>query len=108
MTVIIHLFAKEKLFDRLPITNEKFLTFMKKVQSGYNDITYHNQTHAADLAQTFYLIANEFELKEKCALDDWDMLSYVLAGACHDIGHPGYNNIYLIEQRNPIGVRYND
>lgn len=50
VVVISHLMAKEKLFDTLPIINEKFLDFIKKVQSGYLDITYHNKTHATDLA----------------------------------------------------------
>ena len=93
------IFAKEKLFDKLPIRNDKFLNFIKKVQSSYLDITYHNKTHATDLAQTFYFISNQCGLKAKCNLDKWDMMSYILAGACHDIGHPGYNNIYLIEKK---------
>lgn len=92
----------------LPIRNEKFLNFAKKVQQSYLDITYHNKTHATDLAQTFYYLCTECELKKKCQLDSWDMLSYILAGACHDIGHPGYNNIYLIEKKDAIAIRYND
>ena len=35
-------------------------------------------------------------------------MSYVLAGACHDVGHLGFNNVYLIEKRDQIAVRYND
>ena len=31
VTVICSIFAKEKLFDRLPIINEKFLNFTKKI-----------------------------------------------------------------------------
>jgi len=56
VAVICHLMAKEKIFDNLPIINEKFLSFIKKVQSSYLDIAYHNKTHATDLAQTFYFI----------------------------------------------------
>jgi hypothetical protein len=36
------------------------------------------------------------------------MLSYILAGACHDIGHPGFNNLYLIEKSDEIAIKYND
>jgi len=50
VTVICHLLAKERIFDTLPILNEKFLSFIKKVQSMYLDISYHNKTHATDLA----------------------------------------------------------
>jgi len=51
--------AKEGIFDELPILNEKFLSFIQKVQSTYTNITYHNKTHAADLAQSFYLLCTE-------------------------------------------------
>jgi hypothetical protein len=99
VTVICHIMAKERIFDNLPIVSEKFLAFIRKVQSLYNPITYHNKTHGADLAQTFYYIAISCELKQKCDLDDWDMMSYIIAGACHDVGHPGFSNPYLIEQK---------
>jgi hypothetical protein len=36
------------------------------------------------------------------------MMSYIVAGACHDIGHPGYNNPYLIESSDDIAIKYND
>lgn len=48
------------------------------------------------------------DMRNKLDLDDWDIMSYVLAGACHDVGHPGFNNVYLIEKREPIALRYND
>lgn len=36
------------------------------------------------------------------------MMSYILAGACHDVDHPGVNNIFLIESRDKLAIRYND
>ena len=36
------------------------------------------------------------------------MMSYILAAACHDVDHPGVNNIYLIESRDKLAIRYND
>lgn len=36
------------------------------------------------------------------------MLSYILAGASHDLGHPGYNNVFLIEKSDDIAIKYND
>jgi hypothetical protein len=108
VVIISHLLAKEKIFDNLPIQNEKFLEFIKKVQSSYLDILYHNKTHATDLAQSFVYICNQCELKKKCQLDSWDMMCYILAGACHDLGHPGVNNLFLTEKRDEIAITYND
>jgi hypothetical protein len=38
----------------LDIKLEKFIASMEKIQSGYNKVTYHNKTHATDVAQTIY------------------------------------------------------
>jgi hypothetical protein len=32
----------------------------------------------------------------------------IIAAACHDYGHPGFNNIYLVETFDDIAVKYND
>ena len=45
---------------------------------------------------------------KKCDLDNWDMMSYILAGACHDVNHPGFNNPFLIEKKDDIAIKYND
>ena len=47
-------------------------------------------------------------LKEKLDLDPTEMMSLIIAGACHDIGHPGFSNVYLIEKKDDISIRYND
>lgn len=50
VVILSYMFARENLFDLLPIRNDRFLNFLKKVQHSYVDITYHNKTHATDLA----------------------------------------------------------
>jgi len=35
-------------------------------------------------------------------------MSYIIAGACHDVGHPGVSNVFLIEKKDEIAIRYND
>ena len=108
VTVVCHILAREGIFDKLPIANEKFLMFIQKIQSTYNDITYHNKTHGADLAQSFYYMVTSGELRKKCELTNWEVMSYIVAAACHDVGHMGFNNVYHMEKRDSIGMRYND
>lgn len=36
------------------------------------------------------------------------MFSYIIAGACHDLEHPGVNNIFLMESKDKIALNYND
>ena len=35
-------------------------------------------------------------------------MSLTIAAACHDVDHPGLNNLYLVESRHPLSIRYND
>lgn len=81
---------------------------MQKISQTYNNIDYHNKTHGADLAQTFYYLLISGGLKDKLKLDLWEIMSYILAGACHDVGHPGVSNIFLIEKKDEMAIRYND
>jgi hypothetical protein len=37
------------LFGKLKINPDVFIRFMRTIQSGYNDVHYHNKTHAADV-----------------------------------------------------------
>lgn len=48
------------------------------------------------------------KLIEKCNLDEYDQLSILISAMIHDLDHPGYNNIFLINNRNKLATRYND
>ena len=41
-------------------------------------------------------------------LSDLDNLSIIMASLCHDVGHPGVNNRFLVNNREPIAMTYND
>jgi hypothetical protein len=60
VTAII--FEREECFSDGTLNYDTFNRFMTTIQKGYNNITYHNKTHAADLAQTFYYFCRTCEL----------------------------------------------
>jgi hypothetical protein len=62
ITVITYLLHKHHIFSNLKIRMETFLKFISAVQSGYQNVTYHNKTHGADLAATsyFYMMKGGF------------------------------------------------
>jgi hypothetical protein len=64
---------KHSLYTGLKIPFEKFLKFMDKIQSGYNDVKYHNQIHAADVTQTLYYITFSGGWVSKGKLDNIDI-----------------------------------
>ena len=52
-----------------------------------------------------FLLLNSSVINE---LSDLDTLSVVIACLCHDVGHPGVNNRFLINNREEIAITYND
>lgn len=87
--------------------NEKCVSsYFKAVQSRYNPNPYHNYDHASDVTYSIlFFLFNSDVLKE---LSDLDNLSIVVAALCHDVGHPGVNNRFLINNRETIALTYND
>ncbi|CDW90418.1 3 5-cyclic nucleotide phosphodiesterase family protein [Stylonychia lemnae] len=108
ITVTSYILAQQNIFQTIQLQYKTFRNFISKVQSGYKDVTYHNKTHAADLSQTFYYFSHTQGLKEKCNIDDVEFFSLIVAGACHDHEHAGYNNVYLVETQDTLALRYND
>jgi hypothetical protein len=41
-------------------------------------------------------------------LNDVEVLASLVAAAGHDINHPGYNNVFMINSRSPLAILYND
>lgn len=103
-----YIFAKAGIFQEVPINKMKFFPFMSKIASLYKDITYHNKTHAADLVQTFYHVTTVGEMGVKTGMDKFELMTYLLSAACHDVEHPGYTNLYLVETRHNYANLYND
>lgn len=51
LTTSTYILAKHSIFNRINLDYATFVSFIKKIQSGYQNVTYHNKTHAADLCQ---------------------------------------------------------
>jgi len=41
-------------------------------------------------------------------LGELETLILITSCICHDLDHPGYNNIYQINARTELALRYND
>ena len=109
VTVVLSLLARQNVFvDLLKLNYIKLKNFLKGIQDGYKNITYHNKTHGADLCQTFYLFCTRGELAIKAKFDSVDFLSYLVAAACHDFEHPGVNQVFLCQKKQALALRYND
>jgi len=100
VAVVLSLLARSNVFvELLKLDYTKLKNFLKGIQDGYKNITYHNKTHGADLCQTFYLFCTKGELAEKAKFDAVDYLSYLVGATCHDFEHPGLNQVFLCQTK---------
>ena len=91
------------------INTKKLDNFLNTISKSYKKTTlYHNALHGSDVTQTiciFFLYSN---IEKKINTNILDILSIVISALGHDLGHPGYNNLYLINSKNELAIRYND
>jgi 3',5'-cyclic-nucleotide phosphodiesterase/cAMP-specific phosphodiesterase 4 len=93
-----------ELFD---ISNQKLRNFLTAVEAGYHNNYYHNSFHAADVtSSTVFLIINGLGFTGK--VSNIDIFGLVVAALCHDVGHPGLNNSFLIAREDEYAMIYND
>ena len=89
---------------------EIYFKFITRIEGAYNHsfIEYHNKTHGADICQTCYFFLEGCNLRAEWALSDIELGGILIAAACHDFEHFGFNNPFLIESRLPWAIEYND
>ncbi|CBZ52450.1 hypothetical protein NCLIV_022390 [Neospora caninum Liverpool] len=90
---------------RLP-SGDVLLRFLTAVEVQYNHVPYHNCIHGLMVAQKMVALTELLELSE--TMNSRDRALIVVAGLCHDIGHPGRNNALFINALDPVAVLYND
>jgi hypothetical protein len=76
------------LIDSLKIDSMKFSRFIRAIQNGYNNIPYHNKTHATDVSQTSYHFFVQCDFMHKGSVSDLELTTMLFAAWCHDFEHP--------------------
>lgn len=100
------LFSKTFNLDELNI-NEKSLTlFIKEISYYYHDNPYHNFYHVVSVLQFTYMLAHNTEAKD--VLSIYKLFALFISSLVHDIDHPGNNNLFEINSRSNLALKYND
>ena len=98
---INHLIEESKL--------DNFLMILSKSYQNTRAL-YHTSLHGVDVCYSTYLILsflrdNDNKIKN---ISDFDIVSLVFSALCHDVGHPGLTNKFLINSKDEISIIYND
>lgn len=100
------LWNRFSILETFGISNDTFSRFIFSIQSTYNNVPYHNWTHACDVVQftSYQLITAGLDK----VLPPLEIFAILLASISHDAGHEGYNNIYNLKVGTPLGVLFKD
>ncbi|KAI3365859.1 hypothetical protein L3Q82_000847 [Scortum barcoo] len=87
--------------------------FLFEVYCHYNSIPFHNFQHCFCVTQMMYGLIWLTDLRSK--LSRMDLLIMLTSALCHDLDHPGYNNVLFffifrteINAQTDLALRYND
>ncbi|XP_026846038.1 high affinity cGMP-specific 3',5'-cyclic phosphodiesterase 9A [Drosophila persimilis] len=107
---VIHLmqtmFIELGFIEKFSIPAETLREWLYEVYKHYNEVPFHNFRHCFCVAQMMYAITRQANLLSR--LGDLECLILLVSCICHDLDHPGYNNIYQINARTELALRYND
>lgn len=84
--------------------------FINEVIKNYSrtNAYYHNDLHGADVMQTLFTMIIRGNMIVKMKLEEASKFAILIGAICHDLRHPGQNNMFHINTRSKIAIRYND
>ena len=104
-----YIYQAYMLNKKLDMDSTKYKAFMCEIQGLYHkENTYHNAIHGADVAQAVFYFLEKGDVNITCGLDLLETISCLIAGAVHDVDHPGVNNYYILNIKSPLAIVYND
>eukprot|EP00347_Sterkiella_histriomuscorum_P005920 403354761 len=91
------------------IDERKYARFLGQVQNSYKiDVAYHNDLHGIDVAQVANLFLTNGDLIKIANLSKLDVLAFLTAGLCHDLGHDGFTNGFHSNMMTDRAIMTND
>ncbi|KAG8227113.1 hypothetical protein J437_LFUL001657 [Ladona fulva] len=106
LLLLQHIYVDLGLPSRFGISMPVLRRFLFAVYDNYNDVPFHNFRHCFCVAQMMYAMICKAELMPR--IGELETFILITSCICHDLDHPGYNNIYQINARTELALRYND
>uniref|UniRef100_A0A0G4IAV5 Phosphodiesterase n=1 Tax=Chromera velia CCMP2878 TaxID=1169474 RepID=A0A0G4IAV5_9ALVE len=92
----------------LQCTEDQLTSFLHSIANLYvNNNKYHNATHGAEVCHLTLWLAQALMLHDRIA-SSRGVISIAIAALCHDVGHPGRSNKFLVNSRHDLALTYND
>ncbi|KAJ3157850.1 hypothetical protein HDU89_000229 [Geranomyces variabilis] len=82
------------------------LNFVIDMADGYLDNPYHSFLHAVDVTYMVYYSLVDLALAAELAFTTVDFVSLLIAALAHDVLHPGVNNLFHVNAKTDLALRY--
>ncbi|CAJ1366317.1 unnamed protein product [Effrenium voratum] len=106
---VLKIVGKEFLGERGLMPKEHLSAFLDTLESRYDaQNPYHSNVHAADMTNALYFMFENCGLQERTEVSETTVTCMFLAALGHDVGHPGFNNNFLINSRHEFALTYSD
>ena len=97
------------LLDEEILNISKIDPFLNSVSNQYKESSlYHNALHGSDVTHSVYIFFTHSNAEKIAKTNVLDLLSIIIAALGHDLGHPGLNNAFLINDSADMALTYND
>eukprot|EP00397_Hematodinium_sp_SG-2012_P002006 GEMP01002012.1.p1 GENE.GEMP01002012.1~~GEMP01002012.1.p1 ORF type:complete len:1164 (+),score=223.37 GEMP01002012.1:126-3617(+) len=91
----------------LQVEYSQLQNFIEAIARSYIPTNpYHSWIHAMDVCHSVFHQMRA--CRAETYLNTAERFSMIVAAMSHDIGHPGYNNPFLVETSHELALRYND
>ncbi|XP_014243298.1 probable 3',5'-cyclic phosphodiesterase pde-1 isoform X1 [Cimex lectularius] len=106
LSLLYFMFSDLGLIEAFSLDKLILRNFLFQVYKNYNEVPFHNFRHCFCVAQMMYAMCWKADLAKRIGV--LEVLVLLVSCICHDLDHPGYNNIYQINARTELALRYND
>eukprot|EP00051_Salpingoeca_urceolata_P003096 m.55147 g.55147 ORF g.55147 m.55147 type:complete len:410 (+) comp12510_c1_seq2:357-1586(+) len=104
VAVVLHMLADDALSFDAPdgrggllaafgIPHPAATAFVSSLRLAYRNVPFHNFAHAVSVAQLLFYWLVHYNIA--ATLGKVDTFALMLAALCHDVDHPGLNNVFL-------------
>lgn len=103
----VGMYFLDSYVEKLQCPNYFAYNFLYDIKETYlKKNKYHNSLHGADVCHSMLCILNNMTVFKD--LDFYTQISTIIATLCHDVGHPGLTNTFLIKINHNLAIHYND
>ncbi|KAJ2228881.1 hypothetical protein IWW45_006430 [Coemansia sp. RSA 485] len=104
--ILLSIFKTSNVLTVLELSPSDMLEFCLDIESLYKNVPYHSFNHALDVVVKLYYVL--YDLQAAAYLASYDIASLLIAGLCHDAGHPGLNNLFQKNANTDLAKKYPD